>query len=424
MAVTQLGFGWALGLVLAAAGCASSSAPADGAGGNTGNIGKGGSGGSAGSGLGGAIGSGGGGTGGSGGLAGLGGGQNSGGGGSGGTGGGGNASVDGGMSGGGIGAMAGGSSGGGATGGAGGGATGGTGGNAAAVETIQVPASGSPVSFTTSLMQGGEYLLKATGSVSVGGQVQDAEFASAPGGTGAMDSVGGTDVGIDVGLQPFVPPMGGDQVKLGPGRIKWYGGFRADYTYYMVVTGAGKPLTLKLVSSGAASSGQIAVSLFLLAPTPPATDKPIPGPMPPAPAPPDIGTKVFGTVQVPAVKTIVTTAQAGESNAVYLLQASGGVRCGGGGLTLGDADYDDWGPTGAGANNDDGPCDFGVGVDEASMNTCAGLRAHWWGPYRNDHIYYMLYAGTGKPISFLYFDSGYGDNTATDTITVSVFPAP
>jgi hypothetical protein len=58
------------------------------------------------------------------------------------------------------------------------------------------------------------------------------------------------------------------------------------------------------------------------------------------------------------------------------------------------------------------------------MNTCAGLRAHWWGPYRNDHICFMVYTGTGKPISFLCFDSGYGDNTATDTITVSVFPAP
>jgi len=306
----------------------------------------------------------------------------------------------------------------------GGAATGGSSGNTAAVETIEVPASGSSVSFTTSLMQGGQYLLKATGSVSVGGQVQDAEFASAPGGTGAMDSVGGTDVGIDVGLQPFIPPMGGSKVAFGPGRIKWFGGFRADYTYYMVVTGAGKPLTLKLVSSGAAPSGQIAVSLFLLTPPPPATDTPTPGPMPPAPPAPKIGTQVLWTVEVPAVKTIVTSAQAAQNNAVYLLQASGGVRCGGGGLTLGDADYDDWGATGAGANNDDGPCDFGVGVDEASMNTCAGLRAHWWGPYRNDHIYSMLYTGTGKPIPFLYFDSGYGDNTATDAITVNVFPAP
>ncbi|HVZ87021.1 MAG TPA: hypothetical protein VHG72_08630 [Polyangia bacterium] len=331
-------------------------------------------------------------------------------------------------SGGGAGAVggSGGSGGMGATDGGTGGNSGAAGstGNAAAIETIEVPAGGGSVSFTTSLAQGALYLLKAAGSVSVGNQLQDAEFASGPDGTGAMDIVGGTDVGIDVGLLQIHPPMGGSTVLLGPGRMKWNGSFRTDHTYYMLVTGAGKPLTLKLVTSGVASSGQIAVSLFLLAPTPPATDKPTPGPMPPAPAPPNIGTKVLETVQVPAVKTVIKSPQAGVSNTVYLLQASGGVRCGGGGLGLGDAEYDDWGATGAGANNDDGPCDFGVGVDEATTNTCAGLRAHWWGPYRNDHIYFMIYTGSGNPISFLYFDSGYGDNTATDTITVSVFPAP
>jgi hypothetical protein len=313
----------------------------------------------------------------------------------------------------------------GSSGGASGGAGGSAGNNAAALETIEVPAGGGSVSFKTSLTNGALYLLKAIGSVPVGNQVQDAEFASAPDGTGAMDIVGAIDVGIDVGLlQIHAPPMGGDKVVLGPGRMKWNGSFRADHTYYMLVTGAGNPLTLKLVTSGTASSGQIAVSLFLLAPTPPATDTPIPGPMPPAAAPPNIGTKVLETVQVPATKTIIKSPQAGESNAVYLLQASGGVPCGGGGTGLGDAEYDDWGATGAGANNDDGPTDFGIGVDEMTTNTGGGLRKNWWGPYRNDHIYFMIYTGTGNPISFLYFDSNYGDNSPTDTLTVGIFPAP
>jgi hypothetical protein len=51
-------------------------------------------------------------------------------------------------------------------------------------------------------------------------------------------------------------------------------------------------------------------------------------------------------------------------------------------------------------------------------------RKNWWGPFRNDHIYYMLFAGTGQPISFLYYDSGYGDNSPTDTITLRIFPVP
>jgi hypothetical protein len=304
-----------------------------------------------------------------------------------------------------------------------GGASGGAGSNgaAAAVEQIAVPGTGSSVSFVTSLTEGALYLLKATGSVTVGTDQQDAEFDSAPGGAAGMDSVNGIDVGIDVGLLQIYAPSGTKQVAPGPGRMKWYGGFRADHTYYMVVTGAGKALTLKMVTSGTAASGQIAVSLFLLAATPPATDTPAPGPMPAAP-PPNIGTKALETVRVPASKTTVKTAEASQSNAVYLIEASGAVRCGGGKLGLGDAEYDDWNVMGAGANNNDGTCDFGVGVDESG--TCSGPRARWWGPYRNDHNYFMLYTGTGNPISFLYFDSVYSDNTATDTITVNIFPTP
>jgi hypothetical protein len=36
----------------------------------------------------------------------------------------------------------------------------------------------------------------------------------------------------------------------------------------------------------------------------------------------------------------------------------------------------------------------------------------------------MIYAGTGKPISFMYYDSGCGGNAMTDTLTVRIFPAP
>lgn len=176
---------------------------------------------------------------------------------------------------------------------------GGSNGNAAVIETVTVPASGGSVSFTTSLMGGALYLLKATGTVMVGDQLQDAEFASAAGGTGAMDSVGGTDVGIDTGLLVLHAPNGGSKVTSGPGRMKWFGGFRADHTYYMIVTGADKPLTLKLITSGTGSSGGIAVSLFMLAATPPATNTVTPSAKPSAPPAPKIGTTVRETVQVP-----------------------------------------------------------------------------------------------------------------------------
>ncbi len=303
-------------------------------------------------------------------------------------------------------------------------ATGGSTASASAIETIDSPAAGTPVTFKTSLTSGALYLLEAKGSVPVGTELQDAEFASAADGTGAADVVNGTDVGIDTGLLQLHPPNGGAQVTYGPARMKWFGSFTAVHVYYMTVTGAGKPLTLKLVTSGSASSGSIPVSLFLLAPTPPATDTPVPGPKPPSPAPPSIGVSTLETLQVPDLKITVKSTQTGESGTIYLLQASGAAPVGAGNLGMGDAKYDDWSATGAGANSNDGACDFGIGVDETAADDCKGQRSTWWGPYRNDHIYYLLYTGTGSPISFYYFDSNYGDKSATDTYTIYIFPTP
>jgi hypothetical protein len=58
----------------------------------------------------------------------------------------------------------------------------------------------------------------------------------------------------------------------------------------------------------------------------------------------------------------------GDSNAIYLLQASGAAHVGGGGLAMGDAEYDDWIATGTGAHNNDGNYDFGIGVDDSTIS--------------------------------------------------------
>lgn len=308
-------------------------------------------------------------------------------------------------------------------GGAGSGVDAGSPGTPSALESIALPAAGTAVAFKTSLAQGGLYLLKASGSVAIsGGQTQDAEFASTTGAAEPADMVNGTDVGINVGLLQIHAPMGTKAVAPGPGRMKWFGSYRSDHTYYMTVTGAGQELAPKLVTAGGSASGSMAVSLFLLAAPPPASYTPMPGPMPAPAAPPSIGKSVIETLYIPNSKTTVHSMLTAASTAVYLLQASGAVRAGGGGLKMGDADYDDWQASGAGANNNDGTYDFGIGVDESDIG--AGYRMRWWGPFRNDHIYYMLYAGTGSPISFLYFDSAYGDNIATDAFPMSIFPVP
>jgi hypothetical protein len=201
----------------------------------------------------------------------------------------------------------------------------------------------------------------------------------------------------------------------GPARAKWFGydAYREDHVYAMTVTGEGKPLSLKLVKpAGAAGTGSISVSLLQLSPAPPKA----------------LGTELE-TVMVPVAKTIVMSTMTTVAGKLYILQAAGRGKVGGGGTHEGDADYMDWTETGMGANEGEGGADFGIGVDELELKLMpygAGgykPRLRWWGPWRMDHTYYMPFSGTGKPIQFLYFDSGYGDNGA-DKLTVKIFAAP
>jgi hypothetical protein len=266
-----------------------------------------------------------------------------------------------------------------------------------------------PVAFTTRLAPGELYLLRASGVVEVGGNRHDAEFVGE--GAAARDAVGAVDVGIDVGLLQVHPAVGYQAVPDGPGRMKWFGGARADHTYYMLVTGAGRPLTMRLMATGTASpSGAITVALFPLSPPPPTL-----GP-------------ALDVVRVPVVKVTNTTAFATERGRIYVLQASGAGAVGGGGVRLGDAEYMDWGADGKGRNEGEAGADFGIGVDEPEVGTGRGAkyqpRQRWWGPWRADHVYYMLLAGTGKPIALTYHDSGYGDNSKSDALVVKLFPAP
>jgi hypothetical protein len=292
-----------------------------------------------------------------------------------------------------------------------------------------------PVTFKTNLVQGAFYLLKAQGTVDVGARKTDAEFDFAADGTGAADKVGAMDVGIDVGLLELHAMNHTTKVPPGPGRMKWYGGFRGDHTYYMWIAGGGSPLTLKLVTGGGAATGSVAVSLFELGPAPPAVyDVMAANPIPLPAAPKALGA-VLDTIAVSLGKTVVPGKFATGKAGVYLLQAVGIGRVSRGVVTpdrphMGDAQYMDWPADGSRYNDGECGAEFGIGVDEtAGPDPCNGgivykHRANWWGPFRNDHIYYMLLAGTGQPISFLYYDSGYGDNIATDTIAVRIFALP
>jgi len=278
----------------------------------------------------------------------------------------------------------------------------GSGGSAANVlESILVPVGGDSVASKMLLDAGELFLLKATGILDTGTDKLDAEYGGFAAGGAGQDMVGAIDVGVDVGFKVERPPAG-----TTAGRKKWFGAYRADHTYYLIVTGAGAAMSLKMVRpAGTTGTGGVTVSILRLSPSPPN----LPGAIESLKAP----------VTNQTVHSVLTT----DKSTVYLLQASGSGKCGGNNLALGDADWMDWDVNGAGKEDiGDNNVDYGLGVDEA--NTAQTPRLRWWGPWRKDHTYYMLFAGTGNSIAFYYYDSGYGDNSTTDKLTVEIFAVP
>jgi hypothetical protein len=285
--------------------------------------------------------------------------------------------------------------------GAGGGS--GSGGSVGALEAVSVPAGGAAVMSKMNLDSGALFLLKAVGALKAGTGADaqygdlDAEYGGITAGGTGEDTVAGVDVGIDVGFK----------VERGtPGRKKWFGPYRSDHTYYVIVTGAGAPLSLKTIQpASSTATGVITVSIFRLSPTP--TPMPV----------------VLDSFNATLTNQIVHSNMTTTTSTVYLLKVSGEGKVGGNNLALGDADYMDYAPNGDGkVDIGDGNVDYGLGVDEFSTKVSPRLR--WWGPWRQDHTYYMLFAGTGSPIGFMYYDIGYGDNSATDLLPVQILELP
>jgi hypothetical protein len=269
-----------------------------------------------------------------------------------------------------------------------------------ALETIEVDGDGTAIS-KMSLDNGELFLLRANGVINVGGAAVDAEFGGFAPGKPGTDAIGEADVGIDFGLKTVraaVPAVAG--------RMKWFGGYRDDHVYYVIVGGAGAPLSLKLVKpTSEPATGGIAISIYRLSPTPQ-----------------PVGTLV-DTVMASLTKAPVKSVIATRTGTTYLLQCMGQGPVGGGGLAAGDADWMDYTANGTGKLDiGDAKTDYGLGVDEtfvgaANSNT---PRKRWWGQWRQDHAYYMLFSGSGNPIEFQYYDVGYGDNSATVKLSVPI----
>jgi hypothetical protein len=265
------------------------------------------------------------------------------------------------------------------------------------------------------LAAGQMYLLKATGVVTVGNRRQDAEWTFADGSEPA-DLVAATDVGIDVGIKRVLPALGRKPAPPSDERLKWFGGYRPDHVYYLLVTGTGAPLSLRLISAEP-PKGALTLAIYRLTPAPPAIGAPL------------------ETVMVPArEKVLVQSALRPAPGSIHLLQAVGEVQVGGPGA-MGDAEFHDYHPDGRGFNEGEAGVDFGLGVDQPEIGSPGAAttgsqhpqRRHKWGAFRMDHTYYMLHAGTGDAIGLNYHDSGgktgvYKDNEGF--LPLSIFPVP
>jgi hypothetical protein len=270
-----------------------------------------------------------------------------------------------------------------------------------ALESVHV-GTGKAVRLKTSLEAGQLFMLKASGSVQVGGDRVDADGSGSGAAQPGQDSPDGVAV-TDIGADGAVPAQK-TEAQAAPNH--WVTG--SDHTDYMLVSGTGTPLSFRfLAPRNQTGKGAITISVFRLSPAPALLPTPI------------------ETIQVPVLDRSVATSLTTRLGALYLLQASGSGKVGGGGLGQGDAEFMDYKADGTGAVDiGDAHTDYGLGVDEADQSVSP--RLHKWGAWRQDHTYYLLFAGTGQPIHFFFYDvkGGYGDNSATDTLTVKIFPVP
>jgi len=178
------------------------------------------------------------------------------------------------------------------------------------------------------------------------------------------------------------------------------------YARYAMVIGAGEPLSVSETDeSNPLTSSVVPCSVFDLSSIPPEMLKPL------------------ETDKVPVVKQVVASGIVPQLSSLYIINCAGDALTGGAGLGRGDAEYMDYKADGEGATDiGDGNTDYGVGVDETDLTKSP--HNYKWGSFRTDHNYFLIYIGTGSPVSFLFFDSNYGDNSPTDTLTVKIYQAP
>ena len=121
------------------------------------------------------------------------------------------------------------------------------------------------------------------------------------------------------------------------------------------------------------------------------------------------------TLNVPLHGSTANTAFITEVGQNYLVQVSGTFFIGGPGDGLADAEYYDFSNPPDSINDSTNGLDIGVAIDGVNP---------MWGDYAPDHVYDILFVGTGESIAVSYVDDFYSDNSGNLTFRLYSVPEP
>jgi hypothetical protein len=264
------------------------------------------------------------------------------------------------------------------------------------LETILVPADGTPRTSSTVLQSGVTYKILVSGTVNVGGQgsgTADAEFADFSNVPTSLvdDCMDATNAQVDIGLAI-------NDSQLDASKLPNWGEFNSGHVYRIDYVGTGAPITLGFHDCNYSdNSGNLVVQIL--------------GPSIQPPTPPPSGNfQTVETVQVPANCSTVMSTTVLQSGLTYQIRVSGTVNTGNG--IMADAEFADFSnlPTSLLNNCDNSATgiDIGLAINDTQMGQ---TKAPNWGTFKTNHTYVTTIQGTGQPISLSFHDCDCSDNS-------------
>jgi len=128
------------------------------------------------------------------------------------------------------------------------------------IDRIQVPADGGIATSNIELDLGSDYVLRASGIISVSNSFSgDAEYVfNNYSGVGVQDKCDGSNIGIDIGV-------GVDNINISSKKQPNWGPFNLSHVYMIQTSGKGKKITLNYHDCGLTDNlGYIQVDIFRL----------------------------------------------------------------------------------------------------------------------------------------------------------------